>query len=233
MISGDVRFSMSGLAVSPKKGGGLLSGLGLRYLWYYTNENLLSELGYLIFLWHEMDRRNMRYYFMKKEKRVLRYIMCRMVYGDMDAFDMDFIISNDLRKVLHRSLQTLMTYSKQLFDAVTYLRRTTERRLRYKFLPPGKVTKNKRSLDLISCEGASILSMDLPRMLRAVICIGSCRLSETKPIAEWILKEVAQPKVIGDPCGSVKSWIIFKYLHRTGVSYSNETVVTLCRCSNE
>lgn len=70
------------------------------------------------------------YYVCKKSKSLVRYKITNEVNSFMNSFDMDCVIRRDLTMFLDMSIYIgMMTDSKQLFDAVTCCKRTTERRL--------------------------------------------------------------------------------------------------------
>lgn len=97
---------------------------------YATNDDLSSQLGYIVLLCDNSNACHVLDYASKKSKRVVRSIMGGEVYAFMDAFDMAFVIKKDLERVLDTDLSIIMlTDSKQLFDSVTCGKRTAERRL--------------------------------------------------------------------------------------------------------
>lgn len=97
---------------------------------FATNDDLSSQLGFLILLADENDRCHIIEYASKKSKRVVRSIMGGETYAFMEAFDAVYSLKDDLAALLDRKLEIrMMTDSKQLFDAITRGRRTTERRL--------------------------------------------------------------------------------------------------------
>lgn len=97
---------------------------------FACNDDLSSQLGFIILLCDNMNRAHVLDYASKKSKRVVRSIMAGEVYAFMDAFDTAFSIAHDLTTLLGCNVPILMfTDSKQLFDALTKGKRTTEKRL--------------------------------------------------------------------------------------------------------
>lgn len=96
---------------------------------FATNDDLSSQLGYIVLLWDGEDQRHLLDYASRRSKRVIRSIMGGETYAFMDAFDMEYAIRNNFSEILGMHLGLLMmSDSKYLFDAVTYGKRTAERR---------------------------------------------------------------------------------------------------------
>lgn len=95
-----------------------------------TNDDLSSQLGYLILLADASNACHVIDYASRKSRRVVRSIMGGETCALLDAFDAAFAVSADLKMALGRELYIAMfTDSKQLFDALVRGKRTTERRL--------------------------------------------------------------------------------------------------------
>lgn len=97
---------------------------------FSTNDDLSSQLGYIILLADRDGYCHVLDYSSKKSKRVVRSIMGGEVCAFMDAFDSVFALAADLEMVYGRKLEIYMyTDSKQLFDAMIKGKRTQEKRL--------------------------------------------------------------------------------------------------------
>lgn len=71
---------------------------------FATNEDLSSQLGYVVLLCDETDRCHLLDYTSRKSKRVVRSIMGGEVYDFMDAFDLEFVMRSDLEKMMGVSI---------------------------------------------------------------------------------------------------------------------------------
>lgn len=93
-----------------------------------TNDDLSSQVGYIVHLCGGEDQSHVVDYASYKSKRVVRSIMGGDTYAFMVAFDTAYAIRNDLSKMLetHSGL-VMLSDSKELFDSVTCGKRTAER----------------------------------------------------------------------------------------------------------
>lgn len=97
---------------------------------FATNEDLSSQLGYIVIITDKSDRCHILDFSSKKSKRAVRSIMGGKTYAFMDAFDAAFTLRTDMARTLGRKLKVYAyTDSKQLFDAITKGKRTLEKRL--------------------------------------------------------------------------------------------------------
>lgn len=72
-------------------------------------------------------------YSLRKSRLVVRTIICLETYAFLDGFDGAFAVSADLNLVLGRSFELVMlTYWKQLFNALVKVKRGTEHQLTVK-----------------------------------------------------------------------------------------------------
>lgn len=97
---------------------------------FSCNDDLSSQIAYIIILCDGEGHAHILDYSSKKSKRVVRSIMGGEVYAFADAFDKAFVIRKDMENTLGVKLPLHMfTDSKQLFDAMTKGQQTTEKRL--------------------------------------------------------------------------------------------------------
>lgn len=97
---------------------------------FASNDDLSSQLGYLVFMCDKDDVCHILDFSSKKSKLIVRSIMAAEVYAFVDAFDAVMILAHDLWKTLDQEIPLyLFTDSKQLFDAILKGKHTTEKRL--------------------------------------------------------------------------------------------------------
>lgn len=95
-----------------------------------TNDDLTSQLGYLVLLCDKNNQCHVLDYGSKKSRRVVRSIMGGELYAFTDAFDISRTLSIDVSKAIGKPiLLRMFTDSKQVFDVITRGKRPTERRL--------------------------------------------------------------------------------------------------------
>lgn len=94
------------------------------------NEDLSSQLGFIILLCDNKNRTHVLDYSSRKFKRVVRSILGGEVYAFSAGFDRGFILQYDLQTIYKRAIPLhMMTDSLQLFDVITKGSATTEKRL--------------------------------------------------------------------------------------------------------
>jgi hypothetical protein len=97
---------------------------------FANNEDLTSQLGYLVLLTDKNDRCNIIHYSSHKSRRVTRSVLGGEVHAFADAFDYAIVLKRDLEAMLSQEIPlTMLTDSKSLFDVITKSSTTTERRL--------------------------------------------------------------------------------------------------------
>jgi len=97
---------------------------------FASNDDLSSQLGYIVSLCDSEDRCHVLTYRSKKARRIVRSIMAGEVYAFADAFDAAYILKHDLERAYGQPLPLVMlTDSKQIFDVITRASHTTEKRL--------------------------------------------------------------------------------------------------------
>ena len=97
---------------------------------FASNDDLSSQLGYIVLLCDGHSRCHVMTYSSRKSRRVVKSIMAVEVYALADAFDAAFIIKHDLERIYDQHLPLVMLKdSKQMFDVITRASHTTEKRL--------------------------------------------------------------------------------------------------------
>lgn len=97
---------------------------------FANNEDLLSQLGFIILLCDKSLRCNVLHYASYKARRVTRSVLGAETYAFADALDFAYTLANDLRSMTSLPLPLKMcTDSRSLFDLITKDSTSTERRL--------------------------------------------------------------------------------------------------------
>ncbi|CDF36767.1 unnamed protein product [Chondrus crispus] len=94
------------------------------------NDDLSSQLGFIILLCDTSDRAHILEYSSRKSKRVVRSILGGDVYAFASGFDRAFILRHDLETIFGMKIPLhMLTDSLQMFDVITKGSSTTEKRL--------------------------------------------------------------------------------------------------------
>ena len=94
------------------------------------NDDLSSQLGFIILLCDKENRSHVLDYSSKKSRRVVRSILGGEVYAFADSFDRAYILRHDLQMIFKKKIPLHMfTDSLQMFDVITKGSSTTEKRL--------------------------------------------------------------------------------------------------------
>lgn len=94
------------------------------------NKDLTSQLGFILCLMDGKNKCNIVHYGSSKSKRVTRSVLSAELYSMSYGFDSTSLIRHTLELFLGRTIKLkLLTDSKCLFDALTSLNTTTEKRL--------------------------------------------------------------------------------------------------------
>lgn len=97
---------------------------------FADNEDLSTQLGFLVLLCDGMDRSNILHYSSHKSRRVVRSVMGEETYSMADGTAFTLTIRYDLQKMLYTNLTVrLYTDSHCIFDVITKNTTTTEKRL--------------------------------------------------------------------------------------------------------
>lgn len=97
---------------------------------FACNHNFTLQLGFLVCLMDDQMNANIIHYSSLKCKRVARSVLAAELYAFVLGFDHGFKFRTALQKIVNRSvLLKMYTDSKCLFDALTSLNTTTEKRL--------------------------------------------------------------------------------------------------------
>lgn len=160
---------------------------------FADNDDLSSQIGYVVLLCDSSDSCHVLAYSSKKARRVVRSIMAGEVYAFADAFDAAFIIKHDLEFIYRQHLPLLMlTDSKQTFDVVTRASHTTERRLMIDVAAAREAYKRNEisNVGLVKSEHNVADGLTKPgpcAALEAVLRTGR----DTNPVQQWIIRSPA------------------------------------------
>ena len=157
---------------------------------FASNDDLSSQLGYVVLLCDAEDRCHVLTYVSKKARRIVRSIMAGEVYAFADAFDAAYILKHDLERVYGQPLPLVMlTDSKQMFDVITRASHTTEKRLmidvaaardaynKHEISNVGLVKSEDNIADGLTKPG---LCMALDEVLRTGV--------DKNPVQQWIIR---------------------------------------------
>lgn len=94
------------------------------------NDDLSSQLGFIIRLCDSSHRAHVLECSSKKSKRIVRSVLEGEIYAFAEGFDRAFVLRHDLQTIFRRNISLHMfTDSLQMFDVVTKGSHTTEKRL--------------------------------------------------------------------------------------------------------
>ncbi len=97
---------------------------------FANNEDLSTQLAYLVLLGDKHDRCNVLHYSCHKSRRKVRSVMSGEVYPFTDGLDFALTLKFDLERIIGKHLPlSMVTDSKQLFDVLTKNSTATEKRL--------------------------------------------------------------------------------------------------------
>ncbi len=97
---------------------------------FANNEDLTSQLGFIVILKDKFDKASIIHYGSWKCHRVTRSVLGAEIYAFSHCLDFTLALANDLFLILGRKVKTLMfTDSKCLFDTITKLTSISEKRL--------------------------------------------------------------------------------------------------------
>jgi hypothetical protein len=95
-----------------------------------NNEDLSSQMGYVVFLTDDQNKSAPMSYKSVKCKRVTRSVLAAEAIAFAEGFDQGYALKNDLRESLQRRVPlTMFTDSKTLFDVITKASYTSEKRI--------------------------------------------------------------------------------------------------------
>jgi hypothetical protein len=95
-----------------------------------NNEDLSSQMGYVLFLTDDQNKSAPMSYKSVKCKRVTRSVLVAEAIAFAEGFDQGYALENDLRESLQRRVPlTMFTDSKTLFEVITKASYTSEKRI--------------------------------------------------------------------------------------------------------
>jgi Reverse transcriptase (RNA-dependent DNA polymerase) len=162
---------------------------------FSNNEDLSSQLGYIIFLSDSTGACQPLYYSSHKSKRVTRSVLGGEVMAFADGVDMAVMLKHDIERMLDRTIPIqVFTDSLSLFDVITRSTTTVEKRLMID-IAAAKEAYKEGTLDTIGFIRTRFNPAD------AFTKIGRCQALEdilTKgeidhPIEQWVERAVQQP----------------------------------------
>ncbi len=96
---------------------------------FANNKDHSSQIGYVVTL-TDGERSNIVHWSSTKCKRVTRSVLAAELYGMANGFDVSSVIKSTIEQILQQPINlTICTDSKSLFDCLTKLGTTTEKRL--------------------------------------------------------------------------------------------------------
>ena len=97
---------------------------------FANNNDLTSQLGYIILLADKFGKCNILHYASYKSRRVTRSVLGAEIYAFADAFDYAYVIRHDLEEIMEQKVPLqMLTDSRSLFDVIVKNSTTSERRL--------------------------------------------------------------------------------------------------------
>ena len=94
------------------------------------NDDLSSQVGFIILLCDRSDRAHILEYSSRKSKRAVRSILGGELQAFASGFDQAFILRHDLETIFRMKISLhMLTDSLQIFDVITKGSSTTEKRL--------------------------------------------------------------------------------------------------------
>ena len=169
---------------------------------FANNPDLTSQLGYLLVIGTETKLSsggsttvfgNIAHWSSHKCRRVTRSILAAELYGLVHGFDMGYSVKTTLRQILEKTRPNLplivMTDSKSLFDCITTLNTTEEKRLMIDIMGL-RESYERREIDEIrwidgTCNPADALTKHAPcHALADLVSTNTLRLTAKK----WITR---------------------------------------------
>ena len=97
---------------------------------FANNQNLSSQIGYVICLANASNRANIIHWSSKKCRRVTRSVLALELYAMVHGFDSGAVIKATVEKILSTTVpMTICTDSKSLYECLVKLGSTQEKRL--------------------------------------------------------------------------------------------------------
>ena len=97
---------------------------------FANNEDLSSQIGYVLALANATNKANIVHWSSVKCKRVTRSVLASELYSTVHGFDISVAVKTTLNKILQINLPVVLcTDSKSLYDCLIQLGTTQEKRL--------------------------------------------------------------------------------------------------------
>lgn len=166
---------------------------------FANNDDLSSQLGYIVMLCDGDNNCHVLSYSSKKARRVVRSIMAGEVYAFADAFDTAFILKHDLERIYHQHLPLVMlTDSKQMFDVITRASHTTEKRLMID-VAAAREAYNRHEISnvgLVQSEHNIADGLTKPGQCAALSAMMKTA-KDVNPVQQWVTRTDASPRHSG------------------------------------
>jgi hypothetical protein len=159
---------------------------------FANNDDLTSQLGFIVFLTDGTGRCNLVHASSHKCRRVTRLILGGEVLAFADAFDYAFTLRHDLEHMLGRSIPlSMLTDSKSLFDVISKSSTTLERRLMID-IAVSREAYNTQELSDIGLVRSEYNPAD------AFTKAGNCRILDNilrtgrldHPVVQWVIRQM-------------------------------------------
>ena len=160
---------------------------------FANNEDLSSQLGYIIFLGDQHDNVVPICFKSYKARRLTRSAMSGEVIAFSDLFDAAVTLSQKLRLLLHKDVPVqLLTDSKSLFDVVSKGSRTSERRMMLDIAAAREGFRNKVISDIGFVRSSKNVADGLTKsmsqsLMQRVIRAGTLEITPE----QWIIRKDA------------------------------------------
>ena len=155
-----------------------------------ANEDLSSQLGYIILLCDSSNGCHISDFASKKSRRIVRSILGGEVYAFTDGFDCAFVIRHDLQKQYGRNIPLQMrTDSKQMFDVITKASHTSERRLMIDIAATREAynANEVSNVGLLGSENNVADGLTKPKYCKALEALLRTGKDEN-PVEQWIIR---------------------------------------------
>ena len=169
---------------------------------FAKNDDLSSQLGFIILLCDSTNRAHIMDYSSRKSKRVVRSILGGEIYEFADGFDRAFMLRHDLETIYQTEIPLeIRTDSLQMFHVVTKASSTTERRLMID-IAAARESYNREEISTVGLvlskhNIADGLTKEVPnKALQDLLSSGFDR----NPVQKFIIRTPASPSFKNGKC---------------------------------